>query len=157
MAVTTLAAWCADRAPEFDGITVTGGEPFEQYPALMAFSALVRRVASLPVMVYTGFALAELVERHPDRAFLNLLDALVDGPYVATDNRGEGWRGSANQRFFEFRAGKAVECSEGFVAGAWSVTVGHDQQIFFAGIPRPGDIEALEQTGTEAEMLLRFD
>ena len=83
-----------------DGITVTGGEPFLQPVGLLA---LLHRLKAhdLHTVVYTGFTLEALVRRVEPEVYaaLNLIDVLIDGPFVAHLANGTGeWRGSRNQR-----------------------------------------------------------
>lgn len=84
--------------PGIEGLTISGGEPFQQNPAaLRSFLERIRKNSSLGVMAYTGYLLDELRE-DPDRAcLLELLDILVDGPYREELDHGELWRGSSNQ------------------------------------------------------------
>lgn len=87
---------------EVEGVTVLGGEPFDQASALALALEPVRAVG-LSVMVYTGHTLEELRERAAGdegvARLLALCDILVDGPFV--DELFDGslvWRGSTNQR-----------------------------------------------------------
>lgn len=68
------------RADGVEGLTVVGGEPFEQPEAL---GALLRGVRSrgLGTLVFTGWTLSQL-RRDPRRApVLQHVDTLVDGPF----------------------------------------------------------------------------
>ena len=95
----------AQQALESDveGVTLLGGEPFEQAEGLSAFASLARD-SGLSVMTFTGRYLSDL-EREADRrsAIRHLIDAtdlLVDGPYVADHpDLVRPWVGSTNQRF----------------------------------------------------------
>jgi anaerobic ribonucleoside-triphosphate reductase activating protein len=81
-----------------DGVTVSGGEPFLQFSALLR---LLRgfKAHSLHTVVYSGYTLEMLARRPEVRQALDLTDLLIDGPFVAAlaDDAGE-WRGSRNQR-----------------------------------------------------------
>ncbi len=83
-----------------DGITWSGGEPFEQAAALAAVTCHIRaRRPGLSVMAYSGFTRRNL-ERRDDpgsAALLAQLDLLVDGRYVRARHRALRWRGSDNQ------------------------------------------------------------
>jgi anaerobic ribonucleoside-triphosphate reductase activating protein len=90
----------AQRYDELEGITILGGEPFDQAAALaVVLGALTER--SLSTMIYTGHVLETLVKRH-DRsidALLRATDILVDGPFIdELYDPALIWRGSSNQR-----------------------------------------------------------
>lgn len=84
-----------------EGVTLLGGEPFEQAAALVPFAREVRR-RGLTVVAFSGHLLEDLrTDRPPgSAALLAEVDLLVDGPYVAAlPERERRWAGSANQRF----------------------------------------------------------
>lgn len=95
----------ARRAVEvagIEGVSLLGGEPFAQAPALAHFAARVRE-AGLSVMVFTGFTRGELEERRARAepgvgALLDATDLLVDGPYDRErPDEERRWIGSTNQ------------------------------------------------------------
>ncbi len=92
------AAEAASMAVE--GITVLGGEPFEQAGPLAAMLEPLR-AGGLSTMVYTGHTLEALRRRREldVDALLEVTDLLVDGPFLP-HLYGEdlAWRGSSNQR-----------------------------------------------------------
>ncbi len=83
-----------------DGISILGGEPFYQPVGLLALLKELK-ARGLHTVVYTGYTLEALASRpEPEvsRA-LDLVDLLIDGPFVASLSSGAGeWRGSRNQR-----------------------------------------------------------
>lgn len=91
------------RAGDIEGVSILGGEPFEQATGVLAFArrAKARR---LTVMVYSGYSLAELRAR-PDPEVAELIatcDLLVDGRYDRALPEppppiGRRWIGSTNQ------------------------------------------------------------
>ncbi|WIB11049.1 4Fe-4S single cluster domain-containing protein [Arthrobacter sp. zg-Y820] len=87
---------------EAEGITLLGGEPFEQAPAFASLAETVRS-QGLSVMVFTGYEREHLESRlGPEgaAALLAATDLLVDGPYQADQpDLVRPWVGSANQRF----------------------------------------------------------
>jgi anaerobic ribonucleoside-triphosphate reductase activating protein len=85
---------------EAEGVTVLGGEPFEQAAALAVALAPVR-AAGLSVMCYSGHLLEGLqASSDPGpHALLALCDLLVDGPFrEELYDPALLWRGSRNQR-----------------------------------------------------------
>ncbi|PYY32776.1 4Fe-4S single cluster domain-containing protein [Curtobacterium sp. MCBD17_030] len=85
-----------------DGVTLLGGEPFEQAPALAEFAALVR-ANGLSVMTFTGYERELLESADAPNGAQDLLaetDLLVDGRYRAdAKDFTRPWVGSTNQRF----------------------------------------------------------
>jgi len=81
-----------------DGVTLLGGEPFEQVDACAAF-AREARARGLSVMTFTGFTIEELAEREGARALIDACDLLVDGRFVREElDASRRWIGSKNQR-----------------------------------------------------------
>ena len=106
--------------PLTDGITFSGGEPFEQ-AADCAVIAAAARENGLNVWCYSGYTFEELIEksRH-DKGVMELLkltDVLVDGRFILEEKSyNVPWRGSKNQRLIDVKksleAGGAVPLSE---------------------------------------------
>ena len=92
-----------------DGVTLSGGEPFEQVAAakIIAHEAHKRR---LSVWCYTGWTWEEIMASPRKRGLLAYIDVLVDGRFVM-DQRSLAlkWRGSTNQR--------VIDVSESLFAG----------------------------------------
>lgn len=134
-----------NMAGALDGITITGGEPFEQYNQLVAFSTFIRKETGLEILVFTGYHLRDLLEKFPDRLFLNCMDYLVDGPYRRDLHDGERLRGSANQQFYKFHrqspqgGSVQVEKLDALkVKERWSLQVDKKNTVFMSGIPNRG-------------------
>ncbi|MEI6224657.1 MAG: 4Fe-4S single cluster domain-containing protein [Deltaproteobacteria bacterium] len=109
---------------QVEGVTLLGGEPFEQAGALAPFARGVRE-RGLSLVAFTGYRLDELrADRPPgSRDLLAWIDLLVDGPYVGSlpevDRR---WSGSANQQF-RFLTGRYSPGVETIVRGGPERTV----------------------------------
>lgn len=96
--------WTYEVPPKFEnirqsgveGVTFTGGEPFDQ-PDLRFFTAYARNVG-LSVVVFTGYTPAELLRlgRNAAKA-LSYIDILVVGPYDQNQPTEEPLLGSSNQ------------------------------------------------------------
>jgi anaerobic ribonucleoside-triphosphate reductase activating protein len=93
--------------PLLAGVTLTGGEPFDQAAALVDLARQVRAMG-LSVWAYSGYSFEALAGGLPSaaaRALLHNIDVLVDGPYVeALRDLDLQWRGSANQRLIDVPA-----------------------------------------------------
>jgi anaerobic ribonucleoside-triphosphate reductase activating protein len=103
VAIEPLAREIA-AAPGIEGLSLSGGEPFEQAAAAAALVAMVRALnPQLTILAYSGFTYEELGTSGDcgRLSLLHQLDYLIDGPYVADLNlpQHEQWRGSSNQRF----------------------------------------------------------
>lgn len=92
-----LAQEIIARRGVIEGVSISGGEPFQQAGAL---ADLLERVAAagLSALVFTGFTREELDAREDARAVLAHVDVLVAGRYDAAQHVGRGLLGSANQR-----------------------------------------------------------
>lgn len=103
---------------EVEGITVSGGEPFEQPEELAALLEETGK-KGLNRLVYTGFTYEELIG-HENRLIakcLPLIDILIDGPYKQEIPQNAPWTGSGNQRVLRLRHGE--------IEGTWQKSCGH--------------------------------
>ncbi len=112
----------------FDGLTFSGGEPFEQAAA------------------YSGFRLKELASAADvtKRDLLTRLDILVDGPFIATRQGSFLWRGSANQtvHLLSGRHDDLIGMIDAPSVGL-EVRLDRENRLFWAGIPPMGFADAL--------------
>lgn len=96
--VEALRDWF-DRLEGVRGLTLSGGEPFEQALALAELCRSVR-ARGADVVAFSGFTREQLeagVRPHA-QDLLAQTDLLVDGPFRATEPTAAPLRGSANQR-----------------------------------------------------------
>jgi anaerobic ribonucleoside-triphosphate reductase activating protein len=103
--------------PGLEGLSVLGGEPFQQAAAVAEVCATVR-AAGRSVMVYSGYTLEELraLPGPGPAALLAQTDLLVDGRYERElPERRRRWLGSANQRL-HFLTGRYREDDPRFLA-----------------------------------------
>lgn len=108
----------AALADQIEGITISGGEPLIQLPALSEFVRLVKLHTPLSVIVFTGLSWTELnriKSRQPDKAlklpkefftpavrsalelFIANVDVVIAGRYVQRLRLANRLRGSANK------------------------------------------------------------
>lgn len=81
-----------------DGLTVSGGEPFLQAPALAELIRKVRQIRPMGVIVYSGYRYEELQAMPQAAGLLAVTDLLIDGEYIRELDDHQGLRGSSNQR-----------------------------------------------------------
>ncbi len=94
--------------PLLSGVTLTGGEPLCQLPAMTALARAVKS-RGLTVWCYTGFTFEELIVGVPGffsveeiKEFLKYVDVLVDGPFVEEQrDLTLTFCGSRNQRLID--------------------------------------------------------
>lgn len=98
--IEEIVAAIDEQRTRHDGVTVLGGEPFDQAESL---AALVERLKAknYHVTIYTGYTLENLLARDVESVnqVLAKIDLLIDGAFDRnlTRNAGE-YRGSSNQR-----------------------------------------------------------
>jgi len=125
-----------------EGVTLLGGEPFEQAVALAPFVRGARE-RGLSVVAFSGYRIEELREDRPTgaRELLDGVDLLVDGPFVAgLPGSRRRWAGSDNQAF-HFLTGRyspGVEViQEGEPERTVELRLGADGRLERSGWPEP--------------------
>lgn len=85
---------------DFEGVTISGGEPFLQASSLARLLQLLRAERDIGVIVYTGFELEQLrgLRDSSVDALLAMTDLLIDGPYQQELDDDGALRGSSNQK-----------------------------------------------------------
>ena len=147
-----MAPWLA----EADGVTISGGEPFDQPEGLAALLAGLRERFDGDVLVYSGYEFDRLAQH--GRA-LSLIDALISEPFDAAQPTDAPLRGSANQRLHLLSA-----LGEERFAGLGSagrtgpapldLVASPDGSVWIAGVPRRGDLGRLAHSLAEQGILL---
>jgi anaerobic ribonucleoside-triphosphate reductase activating protein len=134
--VPELASWLIGL-PDIEGVTFSGGEPFAQADALALLLDQVREARpGLSAMSYSGFGHAALRRgTSGQRALLERLDLLVDGPYQRSRHGSLRWRGSANQRLIQLSGRYGDLASEPDVSQGIEFTLGLDGSLSWAGVP----------------------
>jgi anaerobic ribonucleoside-triphosphate reductase activating protein len=151
ISVQEMARWVLAQSG-IEGITLSGGEPFQQAEALCLLVDLVKRNKDLGVMCYTGYTLERLTKHGTiaQKEFLRKIDLLVDGLYLQNFHGDLLWRGSSNQRLIlltERYRQEIADLPDRSVPLEFSLS--QDLEVSFTGIPnRVGFREDFE-----AEML----
>jgi len=84
------------ETPGIDGVSVSGGEPLQQWPALLALLTGVRTLG-LSTIVWTGYPWPVVQRMAWWSALAAVIDVLIAGPYRSDQHLGHGLRGSANK------------------------------------------------------------
>lgn len=150
--IDALMAWCRGVAGgPVDGVTFTGGEPFEQPEALRAMvEAFHRWRDELDVpfdrLCYSGLPERRLRRDHGE--LMQLFDALIPEPFVSSRPDGAIWRGSDNQPLVALSAlgteryGPFVDHHPQRPPMQLAVT---EREVWYVGVPRRGDLQHLEE------------
>lgn len=129
-----------------DGITISGGEPFEQPEALKVLLPALRELIGpdRDLLCYSGYPYSLLRKRHSN--LLEYLDALIPEPYRKTWSPGKLWRGSSNQPLVALTAlGGARYENTAHDPTSRCIQVAVDQSaVWLIGIPQTGDLMRLE-------------
>jgi len=89
-----------------DGITFSGGDPFYQSDACANLAKWAKE-RGLNIWAYTGFLYEELLKMPEVKDFLDLVDVLVDGPFILEEKSLLlNFRGSKNQRVIDLNETK---------------------------------------------------
>lgn len=132
---------------EADGLTVSGGEPFEQPAALASLLTRWRASSDGSTLVFTGREFTDVapwLERNP-----GLIDAVITGPFRSDVPQTLAMRGSDNQRLHVLsdlgREMLQFERMAGPSDRRLDVMFDRSGQAWMAGIPARGDIARLRR------------
>lgn len=148
---TELADWLASLT-DVEGVTFSGGEPFAQADELARVLDEVRAIRPhFTAMSYSGFRLETLRRGTPgQRAFLERLDLLIDGPYQAAKHANLRWRGSANQRLIPLTPRYRELLAEPDTGQGIEFTLGLDGTFSWAGVPATPNFRERIEAGIAA-------
>lgn len=158
MEIEQLLDWCRQVAQNgFNGVTISGGEPFDQPQALSELlDELIqwrsRSGLDFDILCYSGYPLATLQSRHP--GILAKLDALIPEPYADALPLGGVWRGSLNQKLVMLSARgrrrytQFVDAPPHAIGKRIQASV-EQGRVWYIGIPDRGDMETLEKRCAE--------
>jgi anaerobic ribonucleoside-triphosphate reductase activating protein len=140
----TIRSWLVDA----DGVTVSGGEPFDQPEALIALLRRLRRATDADVLVFSGYSIERLGPTLDRMA--GLIDALVADPYDARAPQTFVLRGSDNQRLHLLTPCGRERFSQYDrrlqpTDNVLDVMFDDDGTAWLAGIPRRNDMRRLER------------
>lgn len=90
------------EADPYANVTFTGGDPMYQPEGFAELAQAIRQHTRKTIWCFTGFTFETLVNNPRHRQLLQLIDVLVDGPFIKSQ-RDETllFRGSRNQRLID--------------------------------------------------------
>lgn len=154
----TIIEWLASLPGPVDGVTISGGEPFQQPEALLELLTGIHRWRAgrpVDVLAYSGYTYARLRSRRSLSRIVDLCDAVVTGPYARRKPDGGWLRGSSNQVLTPLTAlGRARYAEEPAGAPRLQVSV-EGTRVHLIGVPRRDDLdriaELLRRSGVEIQ------
>ncbi len=146
ISVSELVAQIEPWLMACDGITISGGEPFDQVNALLALVAGLKQKTAKSILVFSGydFETIQPLMRQADHG----IDALVTGPYKLNHGQTMVLRGSDNQQLHLITplGRKEFSCFErkrNKQDLKLDMMYDADGSIWFAGIPEHNDFQKL--------------
>lgn len=111
---TTEEIMAVIEADPYANVTFSGGDPMFQPEGFTELALAIRERTSKTIWCYTGFLYENILKNPRQLRLLELIDVLVDGPYVeALRDPDLIFRGSSNQRMIDvkqsLREGRVVE------------------------------------------------
>ncbi len=140
--MTALRPWLGDA----EGITVSGGEPFDQPKALRVLLTALRNESQVDVFVYSGHPFERIKE--DVSAMYGLIDAVMSDPFEKRTPQTLALRGSDNQRLHLLTAlgRKRFGAFDRVIATSdrrFDIMVDEDGSAWLAGIPGRDDFARL--------------
>lgn len=95
-----------NKAKYIDGVTLTGGDPLDQYENALELSKRIKKERKeLDIILYTGYTYEKILESFKE--ILDYVDYVVDGLFVdSLKDLTLLFRGSKNQRFINVKKSK---------------------------------------------------
>ncbi|MBP7310324.1 MAG: radical SAM protein [Candidatus Cloacimonetes bacterium] len=125
------------------GISISGGEPFDQYDALVLLCSMLKANTKLDILVFSGYDLPSLKSKHPDLHFMDVIDFLVDGPFLPENMATKGLKGSTNQCVYNIKERREILLDDLEANKICSLQITDDHAAYLSGIPRQGEMDKL--------------
>jgi anaerobic ribonucleoside-triphosphate reductase activating protein len=85
---------------DVEGITILGGEPLDQAPALFTFLNMIRDCGK-SVILFSGYTMDEIRKSPEKIKCISCVDVLIDGPYIRAQlSNKRQFVGSENQKIW---------------------------------------------------------
>lgn len=127
-----------------DGVTISGGEPFDQPDALFDLVQGLKARTIDDILVYSGYLYKTLREKHG--TILDNIAALIDGPFDSTKPTEAVWKGSDNQKLYilntKYKARYTQWCSS---TERRLQIIEESGKIYLIGIPRMEDVSRIHE------------
>jgi len=128
------------------GLTISGGEPFEQPVALAALIQWWRSRFQGDILVFSGYSSEQLTERFT--GILEDIDVLISDPFDSKQAQTKPLRGSDNQRMHLLTPLARERYSVVAISNALDVCF-DGNTVWLAGIPKPDDLKIIRNRLSE--------
>ena len=99
------------KLDEVKGLTVLGGEPFQNEVDLLQVIRDIKKEVQKDIWIFSGYTYEEILKDQDKKKLLEECDVLVDGRFVeALKDLSLRFRGSSNQRIIDVK--KSLEANE---------------------------------------------
>jgi len=115
-----------------EGLTISGGEPFQQPAALSDLLAELRRASNLSIVVFSGYEWDELQQFPYSSRLLEQIDVLISGRYDASRRLAHSLLGSVNKTIHLLT--ERYQASDLLDIPPAEVVIGPDGEIILSGI-----------------------
>lgn len=106
---STLAKFCeAMGDPNIRRLTISGGEPFDQFCAVLSMCKIVKQNwPEKDIWIFTGYTYDELIKAGWTKEIADYCDVIVDGEFKQEQrDLSLAFRGSSNQRIIDVKRTK---------------------------------------------------
>jgi anaerobic ribonucleoside-triphosphate reductase activating protein len=147
VAIDELIAGLRAEIQACDGVTISGGEPLDQAEDMHELLRQLRAQTNEDILMFTGYSREWVEQTYP--WVLEVVDVLITDPYDALRGQTKFLRGSDNQRIFLLSELASERYPQDIETQLWDGDRKLDifiegQEVFMAGIPRPGDMGRLK-------------
>ena len=92
------------KADPYANVTFSGGDPMFQPEGFAELAEAIRKETNKTIWCFSGFTYEHIIKDKRQRKLLELVDVLVDGPFVkALRDEDLVFRGSSNQRIINVK------------------------------------------------------
>lgn len=96
---------------EVEGLTILGGEPFDNAHELCEKVEYIRANTHKSIWIFSGYVYEKLIKNRDSKKILENCDVLVDGPFIEDlKDLKLKFRGSSNQRLIDLK--KTLKANE---------------------------------------------
>ncbi|MHB8881893.1 MAG: 4Fe-4S single cluster domain-containing protein [Thermodesulfovibrionales bacterium] len=130
---------------DVQGVTISGGEPFDQSNALLGLLERLRNLGLKDIMVFSGYEYTYLAQKYP--RILESIDVLIDGRFIQGMESEYPWKGSDNQNMVLLTKDKGL-LEKYFIyknnMAERRLQVIKTDKVYVLGIPKQKDAEAIQ-------------